>query len=134
MTDDFEDFEYEEIDTPDSFEIEPQQLTVSSIRLSSDHLRMIRELIEEKYDGSFPSYCDKVGIKPPNFYNVIRGERPCSLDFLNKLLSGIGYQVTINNNLQVRRYETGETVEDVNSALPDNMWLSKDVEEADEFD
>lgn len=92
--------------------------TVTKILLSRKDGKMIQELISDLYDFSFPMYCAKVGIKPPNFYNVVNGVRPCSLEFLNKLLSGIGYQVTVDQKLTLRRMDPGQIAQDVNYILP----------------
>lgn len=84
------------IEKPDSLDI-AVEITKCTVQLSKDQGEQIKDLIQENYHYSFPSYCAKVGISPPNFYNVVNGDRSCSLEFLNKLLSGIRFEAVILN-------------------------------------
>ena len=104
---------------------------ITKIHLSRKDGKMIQELISDNYDFSYPMYCAKVGIKPPNFYNIVNGVRPCSVDFLNKLLSGIGYQVVVEQKLTLRRVEIGPDVPDVSYILPGDELRCNDEEDLD---
>ena len=93
---------------------------INRIKIGRKESDMIKELIADRYDYSFPRYCEKVGIKPSNFYAIMNGSRACSLEFLNKLLSGVGYQVVASTTLTLRRLEAGEAAIDANLAEPDS--------------
>lgn len=72
-------------------------LLTCTIKLTRDEGMAIKSLIQEYYPHTFPHYCLKCGISTPNFYSTLNGERPCTLDFLNKILSGIHHEAVIAN-------------------------------------
>jgi len=117
---------------------EPQELevefSVTKITFNKRSKKQIEELIINNFEYTFPVYCDKVGIKPPNFYAILNGARACTTESLNKLLSGIGYQVSIETKLILHPIETGETANDVDYAGPEQESLSNEPEEVDEYD
>jgi hypothetical protein len=73
----------------------PVEIVSIVVRLSKDSGEKVKDLIHEIYNGSFNYYCQKVQISQPNFYTVVNGGRKCTLEFLDKLLSGIGYRAVI---------------------------------------
>lgn len=86
-----------------------------TVKLSKEQGSLLKDLITEVYPHTFPHYCTKVGISTPNFYNTVNGERPCSIEFFNKLLSGIGYRATmLSTEILIQEVETGEIVNDAN--------------------
>jgi hypothetical protein len=92
----------------------------------------LRDLIREHYPHAFPRYCTKVGIKTPNFYNAVNGERPCTLDWLNKLLSGIGYEAVISNpEIVIQKMKTGQPVQSADSVVHEIELLlnEQDIQE-----
>jgi hypothetical protein len=119
--------------TPTELEFETSG-SVHKIKLTKEQGLQIKELIQEHFTCSFPWYCDRVGIKPPNFYNVVNGERTCTLEFLNKLLSGINYQVTASQILLVHPMPNGEGVLDADSLLQENESHLNEEEVPDEYD
>lgn len=90
-----------------------------TIRLTRQQGSTIKILIQDLYPHTFPHYCQKVGISTPNFYSTLNGERPCSLEFLNKLLSGIGYQAFVSNP-EIRIVEL-EILEIINETLGEEI-------------
>jgi len=80
----------------DKFELSAS-LVSCTIKLTREEGLAIKSLIQENYPHSFPHYSLKCGISTPNFYSTMIGERACSLDFLNKILSGIGYEAIVAN-------------------------------------
>lgn len=106
-----------------------------TVVLTKDQGDLIKELIEENYVFGFPRYCQMVGIRTPNFYSVLKGERQCSLEFLNKLLSGIEYEaIIISPEVQIRERATGEIVVDVDYILQENELSLDEKEETDTTD
>jgi hypothetical protein len=110
------------------------KFSVTKIILDEKGKKQIEDLIIEFSNSSFPVYCDRVGIKPPNFYAVLNGTRACTVEFLNKLLLGVNYQISIQTQLIVHPIETGENVHDVDYQGPEGELHSNDVEEPDEYD
>ena len=80
----------------DEFELSAS-LIGCTIKLTKDEGFALKSLIQENYPHSFPHYCMKCGISTPNFYSTMIGERICSLEFLNKILSGIHYEAIVAN-------------------------------------
>lgn len=93
--------------------INPEIISIS-IQLTKEQGDQIKELIREHYHHAFAHYCKRVGLRTPNFYNATNGERPCSLDWLQKLLSGIGYQASLSDpEIQIQVMSPGEPAIDV---------------------
>ena len=102
------------------------------IKLTREEGVAIKSLINENYAHSFPLYCRRVGISTPNFYSTLIGERQCSLEFLNKLLSGIGYRAMIlNPEIVIQEIPTGQIVDVADYIIQDTESLSNEQEEAD---
>lgn len=93
QVDEYGDIQSEELD---AFVIKAE-IVNCTVKLTKDQGSLLKDLINEIYPHTFPHYCTKVGISTPNFYNTVNGERPCSLEFLNKLLSGVGYLATMSS-------------------------------------
>lgn len=121
--------DYEE----DLEEIEIKATMVScTIKLTREQGFTIKSLIQDLYPHTFPHYCQKVGISTPNFYSTLNGERPCSLEFINKLLSGIGYQATVSNpEILIQEIEIGEIVNGADCITQEIESLLNDSEEQD---
>lgn len=118
----------------DQFELRAEVVNCT-VKLTAEQGSTIKSLINDIYPHTFPHYCRKVGISGPNFYNTLNGERPCSLDFLNKLLSGIQYEAVVSNpEVLIREIEIGEIVQDVDSIIPDTESQLNEQEEQDEHD
>ena len=86
-------------------------LVSCTIKLTREEGLAIKSLIQENYPHSFPHYSLKCGISTPNFYSTMIGERACSLDFLNKILSGIGYEAIVANpEIMIREVSQTEII------------------------
>lgn len=102
------------------------------LQIDQEQGSILRDLISENYPHTMPHYCRKVGIPGPNFYNLVNGRKPCSLEQLNKLLSGIGYRAIITNpEIRIQEVEIGEIVTDVDSIILDDESLLNDAEDLD---
>lgn len=94
----------------------------TKIRLKRKDADILREVIAEYFQYSLPRYFEKVGIKPSNGYAVLSGDRPCTVEFLNKMLSGVGFQVTIETKLVLHRIDVGEDAPGVDLQEPEGEW------------
>ena len=102
------------------------------IKLTREEGVAIKSLINENYAHSFPLYCRRVGISTPIFYSTLIGERQCSLEFLNKLLSGISYRaIILNPEIVIQEIPTGQIVDVADYIIQDTESLSNEQEEAD---
>lgn len=115
----------------DKFELSAS-LVSCTIKLTREEGLAIKSLIQENYPHTFPHYALKCGISTPNFYSTLNGERACSLEFLNKLLSGIHYQAIISNpEIHIVEIATGEIVNAVDSITPETESLLNAMEDRD---
>lgn len=113
------------------------EATITSVILQVTEAQgeLLRDLIQEYYPFSIPQYSRKVGIPTPNLYNLFNGKKPCSLEQLNKLLSGIGYKAIITNpEIRIQELQIGAIVNDVDSIIPDDESLLNESEELDMHD
>ena len=101
------------------------------IKLTREEGIAIKSLINENYAHTFPHYCQRVGISTPNFYSTLNGERQCSLEFLNKLLSGISYRaIILNPEIVIQEIPTGQIVDVADYIIQDTESLSNEQGEA----
>jgi len=104
------------------------------VKLTREEGVAIKSLINENYPHTYPFYCRRVGISTPNFYSTLNGERQCSLEFLNKLLSGIGYCAIISDpEITIKEIpQTEIIVEHLTEINHDDVEMEKPTEDNDE--
>lgn len=108
------------------------------IKLTREEGIAIKSLINENYAHTYPFYARKVGISTPNFYSTLNGERPCSLEFLNKLLSGIGYAAIITDpEIVIKEIPQIEIIAPTEHLMEDDygtrsLEMEKSIEDQDE--
>lgn len=112
----------------------PVECTPTKIKITKTARRRIEDLLVSNITRTISIYCDKVGIRPNNYYAVLSGRRLCTLEFLNRLLSGIGYQVTAETKLVVHRIDAGPTALNADSTEPEIEWPLNEEEGTDEYD
>lgn len=88
----------------------------------------IKDLIDRLAPGNYRQYCEKIGMSPPNFHAVLGGGRTCSLETLNKILSGIRYEAQVSFTIVIQALPTGEDVPDAVSALDDDEFVCEETE------
>lgn len=90
------------------------------VQLNQEQGNEIRDMIMERQLQTLPYYAQAVGVRPSNFYAILKGTRPCTLDALNKILSGIGYEAKLSSpEILIQEVQTGQIVPDVDSILHD---------------
>ncbi len=108
------------------------------VKLTREEGIAIKSLINENYPHTYPFYCRRVGISTPNFYSTLNGERQCSLEFLNKLLSGIGYAAIITNpEIVIKEIPQIEIIAPTEHLMEDDygtrsLEMEKSIEDQDE--
>lgn len=112
----------------------PVSCIPTKIKITKSSRSRIEELIITNITRTIGVYCDKVGIQPSNYYAILSGRRACTLDQLNKILSGIGYQVTAETKLVVHRIDVGPNAQTVDSTEQETEWPLNDEEATDEYD
>jgi predicted transcriptional regulator len=114
-------------------ELKFQRLVESStILLTGQEGTSIKNLIKDRIGITLPEYCKRIGILPPQFYAILSGQRRCTLDMLNKILSGISANASLDLNLVIQVLETGQDVLDVDSHEQDVPWSFEETEMLDE--
>ena len=97
----------------------PVECTPTKIKITKAARRRIEELLLNHITRTMGHYCDQVGIKYQNYWGVLAGKRLCTLEFLNKLLSGIGYRVTAETRLVVHRIDAGQPAHNADYTEPE---------------
>ena len=82
----------------------------------------IKDLIDRLSPGNFKNYCDKIGMSPPNFHAILNGDRKCSLETLNKILSGIRYEARASTTIVIQAMPTGLDANVVYSPPDEESW------------
>ena len=96
------------------------------IRLKPSEGDSLRSLIFNQFKGSQAEYGSRVGIKPANLSLYLSGAKNLSLELLQRMLSGIGYQVSCQTIIHLVPKETGQNVQDANFVPLEEMSLSED--------
>lgn len=92
----------------------------------------LKDLINEHYLFSFPKYCAKVAMHPSNVYAVLSGERGCTIEWLNRFLSGIGFEAKCRTELVIQALPTGQTANDVDYTQLEEESLSDETLQMDD--
>lgn len=93
---------------------------------------LVRELITDNYPFGMSSYAQKVGIHAPNIYAVLNGERQCTIEYLNRILSGIRMEAKCLISINIQAFDVGEPVEDAHCQLLEGEWWSDETPSEDE--
>jgi hypothetical protein len=88
----------------------------------------IKDLIDRHASGNYRQYCEKIGMSPPNFHAILNGDRKCSLEMLNKILSGIRFEAQISTTILIQAMPTGETVPTADYVLEDEESVLDETE------
>ena len=91
-------------------------MSPGTLTLTEFEGNLLKQIIEQEFHHGFIAYCEKVGISTGNFYSSMRGKRQISAEWLNKHLSGIGYECVCYQEFVIRPFETGVDVQPVDSA------------------
>ena len=88
----------------------------------------IKNLIKLKHPGSYAKYCLRIGIKESNFHAVLSGDRTCSIELLERILSGIKYEVLLSTTIILQELRIGQNVDLVSYATVDEEFVSEEME------
>ena len=90
----------------------------------------LKGLIKDKHPGSYGKYCGVVGITQANFHAIMSGDRVCSIDLLERILSGIGYEVQVSFTIVIQEIPTGASATTASFATVDEEFaLDRTVSE-----
>ena len=81
----------------------------------------IKDLIRENFAFSIPSYCETVGMHHANIYAVLAGQRKCSTELLNRLLSGIGYEAVCRTGITIQKMPRPDTLESMTGRIANDV-------------
>ena len=88
----------------------------------------IKALIDNISSGNFVDYCNSLNIKPPNFHAILTGGKKCSVEHLNKILSGIRYEAQISTVLIIQPMNDTLGVDNADYVLDEDTLLSDMLE------
>ena len=88
----------------------------------------IKDLIDRLAAGNFVDYCKSLNIKPPNFHAMLTGGKKCSVEQLNKILSGIRYEAQISTVLIIQPMNNTPGVDNADYVLDEDTLLSDMLE------
>lgn len=77
----------------------------------------IKDLIRENFSFSIPSYCETVGMHHANIYAILAGQRKCTTELLNRLLSGIGYEAICRTGITIQKMPRQDTLESMTGPI-----------------
>lgn len=103
----------------------------TTIQLSFEEGRELRELVEEVVDCRFTTYCERVGIEHSNMCNYLSGGRKISYDIIQRFLSGTPYSVECHISFSITK-DPSKIAQDVDSAPLEEEWFSEEEENAQE--
>ena len=73
-----------------------------SILLSKDDGSRLKTLLHDNIEETFKSYCRRLDLKDSNVYRVLNGDTPATLEFIQRLCSGINFEVDLE--LQIKAF------------------------------
>jgi hypothetical protein len=88
----------------------------------------IKDLIDRLAPGNYRQYCERIGMSTPNFHAILNGDRRCSMEMLNKILSGIRYEAQISSTIVIQAMPTGEIVPTADYVLDDEEPVLEETE------
>jgi hypothetical protein len=96
--------------------------------LTSQEGEAIKKLLYDNGIYNHAKYCKKIGTQSSNYHNILSGNRSCSITALNKILSGIGYEVLSSTTIRIQPINPGEPVPDVYSNMDEEESASDTTE------
>lgn len=89
----------------------------------------IKSLIKEVSGfKSFARYCALIGMQEANFHAVLSGDRDCSIELLERILSGIRYEVLLSTTIVLQELRIGQDVTLAFYATIDEEFASEETE------
>jgi hypothetical protein len=98
------------------------------VSLTSEEGQAIKNLLFKSGVYNHSTYCKKIGIQSSNYHNILTGNRTCTIDVLNRILSGIGYEAHSSTTIRLQPILVGETVPDVCSNMDEDESASDTTE------
>jgi hypothetical protein len=68
-------------------------------------------------------------MSPSNFHAILNGDRKCSLEMINKILSGIRYQALSSTTIVIQAMPTGVSATDVYLPQDAESWPLEGMED-----
>jgi hypothetical protein len=88
----------------------------------------LKDLIDKLAAGNFVDYCRSLNIKPPNFHSILTGGKKCSVEQLNKILSGIRYEAQISTVLIIQPMSLTPGVDNADLQVDEDTLFSDMLE------
>ena len=98
------------------------------VSLTSQEGQEIKSLLFAAGVYNHTKYCKKIGMITSNYHNILSGNRTCTIDVLNRILSGIGYEAHSSTTIRIQPINPGEVVPDVYSNMDEDESASDTTE------
>jgi len=87
----------------------------------------IKRLLISNGRANYARYCKMIGMIPSNFHAILSGKRPCTVEVLNRILSGIRFEALISTTILIQAIPIGEDVIDASYLLDESTSLSDEM-------
>lgn len=108
--------------------LEPKKSTFFLTRKDGE---LLKDIIDDHTSGTFKNYCRKVGMTDTNVLGVLHGSKPCSTDFIQRLLSGTTVVLKCSLTILFKNTEENTTLPSTPEAYLDAFGT--DLETPEEF-
>lgn len=112
-------------------EIASQAESKTTLQLTPDEGKDIRELLESHIDSRITAYCLEIGMNYTNIANMLSGRRKISINTLNRLFSKTNFVVECGLTLTIRK-DPSLDVNNVDSTNLDDIFFFEEEEDAQE--
>ena len=108
-----------------------RQTEKASIKLTRSEGVYLKDLIDLHYHHGLLNYLNLVGILPNNWYAAANGTRAVSIDWLNKLLSGINHECICQQEIAILSFNPGPIADDASYGELEDELLSEEIVETE---
>lgn len=105
-----------------------------AIRLTKREGAFIKDEIKARISTSFPWFCRNLGVQPSNFYSIMDGTRSCTLQQLNKITSGAGLSIVLQQELVIQESEIGQNANNAHFLGHDDGSPLEEMADKEEYE
>lgn len=96
--------------------------------LSQQEGYKIKNLIKSQHPGSYAKYCTLIGIRESNFHAILSGDRHCTIELLERILSAIRYEVLLSTTIILQELRIGQVADLASYVTVDEEFASEEME------
>lgn len=95
----------------------------TTILLSPEQGEELRALLEKNINSRFTTYCQLVGLQYTNVQAMLTGRKRISLDTMERLLSGINYNVECRTEFVIQKQTTMDAEDAHSTSLEEELFF-----------